>query len=186
MNYYIDKTSIIDEDVSIGEGTKIWSFCHVESGAVIGNNSQLGQNVFIDRNVCIGSNVKIQNNVSVYEGVVIEDGVFLGPSCVFTNDLTPRALYPKGRENRIKTFVKKGATVGANATIVCGITIGRFAMIGAGTVVSKNVKDYALVYGSKGIQVGWVCECGSKLGDELVCTNCKKKYVSYKDGIRIE
>ena len=145
--YFVHGSSYIDEDVKIGEGTKIWHFCHVQKGARIGKNCVLGQNVNISNNVKIGDNVKIQNNVSIYEGVELEDGVFCGPSCVFTNDLTPRAEFPKGRAGYIKTLVKHGASIGANATIVCGNTIGRYAMVAAGAVVTKDVPDYTLVKG---------------------------------------
>ncbi len=145
--YFVHESSYIDENVEIGEGTKIWHFCHIQSGARIGKNCTLGQNVNISNNVKIGDNVKIQNNVSVYEGVELEDGVFCGPSCVFTNDLTPRAEFPKGREGFKKTLVKHGASIGANATIVCGVTIGEYAMVAAGAVVTKDVEPYTLVVG---------------------------------------
>ena len=145
--YFCHESSYIDSSVQIGKGTKIWHFCHIQSGAVIGENCSLGQNVNISNNVRIGNKVKIQNNVSVYEGVELEDGVFCGPSCVFTNDLAPRAEFPKGKENYKKTLVKEGASIGANATIVCGITIGRYAMVAAGAVVTKDVPDYAIVAG---------------------------------------
>lgn len=147
MDYFVHESSCVDEDVVIGEGTKIWHFCHIQKGARIGKNCSLGQNVNIANNVTIGNDVKIQNNVSVYEGVEIEDGVFCGPSCVFTNDLTPRARYPKGRENYRKTLIKEGASIGANATIVCGHIIGKYAMVAAGAVVTKDVPDYTLVVG---------------------------------------
>ncbi len=146
-NYFVHESSYIDEDVEIGEGTKIWHFCHVQRGARIGKHCTLGQNVNISNRVKIGDNVKIQNNVSVYEGVELEDGVFCGPSCVFTNDLTPRAEYPKGSGGYKKTLVKKGASIGANATIVCGHTIGEYAMVAAGAVVTKDVPEYTLVAG---------------------------------------
>lgn len=146
-NYFVHESSYIDDNVEIGAGTKIWHFCHIQCGARIGNNCSLGQNVNISNNVKIGNNVKIQNNVSVYEGVELEDGVFCGPSCVFTNDLTPRAEFPKGREEYKKTLVKHGASIGANATIVCGVTIGKYAMVAAGAVVTKDVPDYMLVMG---------------------------------------
>lgn len=145
--YFVHESSYIDENVEIGEGTKIWHFCHIQSGARIGKNCTLGQNVNISNNVKVGDNVKIQNNVSVYEGVELEDGVFCGPSCVFTNDLTPRAEFPKGREGYKKTLVKHGASIGANATIVCGVTIGEYAMVAAGAVVTKDVEAYTLVAG---------------------------------------
>ena len=153
-SYFVHESSYIDEDVEIGEGTKIWHFCHIQKGAKIGKNCTLGQNVNVASHVTIGNDVKIQNNVSVYEGVELEDGVFCGPSCVFTNDLTPRARYPKGRENYKKTLVKEGASIGANATIVCGHTIGKYAMVAAGAVVTKDVPDFALVAGVPAVQIG--------------------------------
>ena len=145
--YFVHESSYIDEDVEIGDGTKIWHFCHVQKGARIGANCSFGQNVNISNFVHIGNNVKIQNNVSVYEGVELEDGVFCGPSCVFTNDLTPRAEYPKGSAGYKRTLVKHGASIGANATIVCGHTIGEYAMIAAGAVVTADVPPYTLVAG---------------------------------------
>ena len=138
-DYFVHESSYIDDDVEIGEGTKIWHFCHIQKGARIGKNCSLGQNVNVSNNVIIGNNVKIQNNVSVYEGVELEDGVFCGPSCVFTNDLTPRAEFPKGSTGYKKTLVKHGASIGANATIVCGHTIGEYAMVAAGAVVTRDV-----------------------------------------------
>ena len=161
MNYFVHESSYVDEEVIIGEGTKIWHFCHVQKGANIGTGCSLGQNVNISNNVVIGNGVKIQNNVSVYEGVEIEDGVFLGPSCVFTNDLTPRARYPKGHENYKKTKVCEGASIGANATIVCGNTIGKYAMVAAGAVVTKDVPEYALVAGVPAKIIGKVDEQGN-------------------------
>lgn len=147
MDYFVHESSYIDENVEIGEGTKIWHFCHIQSGARIGKNCTLGQNVNVSNDVRVGNGCKVQNNVSLYEGVELEDDVFCGPSCVFTNDLTPRAKYPKGRAGYQKTLVKEGASIGANATIVCGNTIGKFAMVAAGAVVTKDVPDYALVAG---------------------------------------
>jgi len=160
-DYFVHESSYIDEDVTIGEGTKIWHFCHVQKGAKIGSNCSLGQNVNISNNVNIGDECKIQNNVSVYEGVTLEDGVFCGPSCVFTNDLTPRARYPKGHENYKHTVVGKGASIGANATIVCGHNIGKYAMVAAGAVVTKDVPDYALVAGIPAKVIGKVDEYGN-------------------------
>lgn len=159
--YFVHESSYIDVNVQIGEGTKIWHFCHIQSGARIGKHCSLGQNVNVAGNVIIGNDVKIQNNVSVYEGVELEDGVFCGPSCVFTNDLTPRARYPKGRENYKRTLVKEGASIGANATIVCGHTVGKFAMVAAGAVVTKDVPDYALVAGVPAKVIGIVDERGN-------------------------
>lgn len=159
-DYFVHESSYVDEDVEIGAGTKIWHFCHIQKGARIGERCSLGQNVNVSNNVRIGKDCKIQNNVSLYEGVELEDGVFCGPSCVFTNDLTPRARYPKGRENYKKTFVKEGASIGANATIVCGHTVGRFAMVAAGAVVTKDVPDYALAAGVPAKIIGKVNEKG--------------------------
>lgn len=181
-DFYIHPTSLCDDGAAVGSGTKIWCFCHIQSGAVIGNDCVLGQNVNISNNVKIGNGVKIQNNVSVYEGVEIEDYVFCGPSCVFTNDLTPRAGYPKGPSKYIKTLVRSGASIGANATIVCGHTIGRYAMIGAGAVVTKNVPDHALMLGVPAIQSGWVCECGEILDKELKCS-CGRIYRECEQGL---
>lgn len=161
--YFVHESSYIDENVEIGIGTKIWHFCHIQSGARLGKRCSLGQNVNVAGNVIIGNDVKIQNNVSIYEGVELEDGVFCGPSCVFTNDLTPRAKYPKGRANYKKTLVKEGASIGANATIVCGHTVGRFAMVAAGAVVTKDVPDYALVAGVPAKIIGKVDEKGNIL-----------------------
>ncbi|MCB6607640.1 acyltransferase [[Clostridium] symbiosum] len=159
--YFVHESSYVDDDVTIGKGTKIWHFSHVQKGAIIGENCVLGQNVNISNNVKIGDNVKIQNNVSVYEGVELEEGVFCGPSCVFTNDLTPRAEFPKGAEMYKKTLVKKGASIGANATIVCGIVIGEYAMVAAGAVVTKDVPEYTLVAGVPAKIVGEVDEQGN-------------------------
>lgn len=145
--YFVHESSYIDDNVEIGEGTKIWHFCHIQSGARIGKNCTIGQNVYIGSNVKIGNDVKIQNNVSIYEGVTLEDGVFCGPSCVFTNDLSPRARFPKGSENFVKTLVKEGATIGANATVICGNIIGKEAMVAAGAVVTKDVTEKTLVMG---------------------------------------
>lgn len=161
MSVYIHESSYIDDNVKIGEGTKIWHFCHIQSGAEIGKSCILGQNVNVSNNVRIGNNVKIQNNVSVYEGVELEDYVFCGPSCVFTNDLTPRARFPKGKENYKKTLIKTGASIGANATILCGITIGKYAMVAAGAVVTKDVRDYMLVSGVPAVEIGKVDDTGN-------------------------
>lgn len=174
MSYYVHESSYIDSNVSIGNNTKIWYFCHIQSGAEIGEGCSLGQNVNISNNVKIGNQVKIQNNVSVYEGVTIEDGVFLGPSCVFTNDLTPRARFPKGNDNYKETLVREGASIGANATIICGHTIGKYAMVAAGAVVTKDVPEYALMVGAPARQVGWVCECGQVLDGSFICMKCGK------------
>lgn len=175
--FFVHESSYVDDHVKIGKGTKIWHFCHIQSGAEIGENCSMGQNVNVSNNVKIGNGCKLQNNVSVYEGVEMEDYVFCGPSMVFTNDLTPRAKYPKGSAGYKKTLLKTGATVGANATIVCGHTIGKWAMIAAGAVVTKDVKDHALMAGVPAKQIGWVCECGNRLGEDLSCEKCGRKYI---------
>ena len=180
--YFVHESSYIDEDVVIGENTKIWHFSHVQRGAVIGNNCSLGQNVNISNNVKIGNNVKIQNNVSVYEGVELEDYVFCGPSMVFTNDLTPRAKYPKGSAGYKRTILKRGATVGANATIVCGHIIGEWAMIAAGAVVTSDIPSHALMVGVPARKKGWVCECGEILSEDLTCSKCLRQYRIGHDG----
>lgn len=174
--YFVHESSYIDDDVEIGDGSKIWHFCHIQAGARIGKKCSLGQNVNISNNVVIGNDVKIQNNVSLYEGVELEDGVFCGPSCVFTNDLTPRARHPKGRENYKKTLVKEGASIGANATVVCGNTIGKYAMIAAGAVVTHDVLEYALVAGVPARRIAWICECGEILDIHLSCKKCGIQY----------
>jgi len=184
-DYFVHNSSYIDDDVEIGAGTKIWYFCHIQQGARIGIKCSIGQGVNVSNNVRIGNGVKIQNNVSVYEGVEIEDDVFCGPSMVFTNDLTPRAKFPKGSEGYKKTLVKRGASIGANATIVCGHTIGRWAMVAAGAVVIKDVPDYALMAGVPARKIGWVCQCGKKLGEGLACLECGRKYAKVEGGIEI-
>ncbi len=191
--FFVHESSYVDDHVKIGKGTKIWHFCHIQSGAEIGENCSMGQNVNVSNNVKIGNGCKLQNNVSVYEGVEMEDYVFCGPSMVFTNDLTPRAKYPKGSAGYKKTLLKTGATVGANATIVCGHTIGKWAMIAAGAVVTKDVNDHALMAGVPAKQIGWVCECGNRLGEDLSCEKCGRKYIleegnleERKNGIHIQ
>ena len=179
--YYINEHAVVDDNVTIGEGTKIWHFSHIQEGAVIGRNCVLGQNINIANNVHIGDYCKIQNNVSIYEGVTLEDYVFCGPSMVFTNILDPRCKYPQvGAEYYVKTLVKEGASIGANATIVCGHTLGRHCMIGAGTVVTKDVPDFALVVGNPGRIIGWVSEAGKRLNFDkngfAYCDKSKKKY----------
>lgn len=180
MDYFVHESSYIDEGSQIGKGTKIWHFCHIMAHAVIGENCNLGQNVMIASSVVLGNNVKIQNNVSIYSGVVCEDDVFLGPSMVFTNISHPRSAVVR-RDQFEKTLVKKGATIGANATIVCGHTIGRFAFIGAGSVVTKDVPDYALMVGNPAKQTGWVSEYGHKLNfnNEKLAT-CKESGERYQ------
>lgn len=168
--YFAHPSSIIDEEASIGGGTKIWHFSHVSSNAKIGKQCVLGQNVYVAPHVTIGNNVKIQNNVSIYEKVTLEDDVFCGPSCVFTNVTTPRSHVSRKSEFR-PTLVKKGATIGANATILCGITIGEYAFVGAGAVVTKDVPPHALVHGNPARLQGWMCSCGEKI-KEKSCARC--------------
>ena len=177
-NYFVHKTAIVEEGAIIGEGTKIWCFSHIMKGAYVGKGCNIGQNVFIGSKAKVGNFVKIQNNVSVYDEVILEDYVFCGPSMVFTNVINPRSHIERKDEYK-RTLVKKGATIGANATIVCGITIGEYAFIGAGAVVTKDVPDYALVYGNPARQYGWMCECGIKLINKegiFMCPACQKKY----------
>ena len=183
---FIHESSYVDENVEIGSGTKIWFFCHIQKGAKIGKNCSLGQNVNISSNVKIGDGCRLQNNVSLYEGVELEDYVFCGPSCVFTNDLTPRARYPKGAAGYKKTLVKEGASIGANATIVCGHTVGKWALIGSGAVVTKDVPDYALMLGVPAKRKGWACECGALLKNGLTCSACGRKYVETEKGLEEE
>jgi len=183
MKYFKHESAYIDDNVEIGDNTKIWHFSHILSKTKIGQNCVFGQNVVVGPDVIIGNNCKIRNNVSVYKGVEMEDGVFCGPSMVFTNVINPRAFIEKKSEFK-KTLLKKGCSVGANATIVCGVTIGRYALIGAGSVVTKDVPDYALITGVPGRQTGWVCECGEVLrGSSLRCTVCGKAYRVDNEGL---
>ncbi len=178
--FFVHESAYVDEGAKIGKGTKIWHFCHVMSGAEIGERCTLGQNVFVASNVKIGNNVKIQNNVSIYEGVILEDDVFCGPSMVFTNVKTPRSAYPRNTsDDYVLTLVKRGASIGANATIVCGITIGEWAFVAAGAVVSRDVPPYALVAGVPARITGWACECGVRVkfeGTTATCSECGKRY----------
>ena len=184
--YFVHHTSIIDDDVQIGEGTKIWHFSHIQSGARIGKNCSFGQNVNVSNNVIVGDGCKVQNNVSLYEGVELGNYVFCGPSCVFTNDLTPRAKYPKGHAGYKKTVVEEGASIGANATVVCGHSIGKWALIGAGAVVTSNVPSHALMLGVPARRAGWVCECGELLPEGFVCLKCNRKYKEVDSGLEEE
>ena len=191
--YFVHESSYVDDDVEIGTGTKIWHFSHIQGGARIGETCSIGQNVNVGNNVNIGNFVKIQNNVSIYEGVELEDYVFCGPSMVFTNVLNPRSEFPqRGTEFYHKTLVKKSASLGANSTIVCGSTIGRYAFVGAGAVVTKDVPDYGLVLGSPARLAGWMCACGTKLDlqnnetseEEAACKKCGRKYI--KKGLTVK
>jgi len=182
MNYFKHASSFVDEGAEIGNGTKIWHFTHVMSGAIVGEGCSLGQNVNVGGKAQIGNGVKVQNNVSIYDDVIIEDDVFCGPSCVFTNVFNPRAFIERKDEYR-KTVVKMGASIGANATIVCGVTLGRYSFVGAGSVITKDVPDYALVYGSPARQHGWVCMCGEKLNSKLECRKCGIAYREGKNGL---
>jgi UDP-2-acetamido-3-amino-2,3-dideoxy-glucuronate N-acetyltransferase len=179
-DYFVHESAYVDEGVQIGAGTRIWHFSHIMKGTTIGADCTLGQNVLVGPNVVIGNNVKIQNNVSVYEGVTLEDDVFCGPSMVFTNVDRPRSGFPTGHEAYLKTLIKKGATIGANATIVCGHTVGEHAFIGAGSVVTRDIPAYAIVYGNPARIQGWACECGQPLefSDDgcAICSICGRTY----------
>jgi UDP-2-acetamido-3-amino-2,3-dideoxy-glucuronate N-acetyltransferase len=183
--FFAHESAFIDENVEIGSGSKIWHFSHILKNSTIGETCTIGQNVVIGPDVCIGNQCKIQNNVSVYKGVTIEDGVFCGPSMVFTNIYNPRARIVKMDQVR-PTRVREGATLGANCTIVCGTTIGRYAFVGAGALVNKNVPDHALVVGNPARQIGWVCECGERLTDDLECMACSKTYQKQENAGLIE
>ncbi len=178
--FFAHESAYVDDGVAIGDGTQIWHFCHVLPGSTIGKNCRIGQNVVIGPKAVIGNNVKIQNNVSVYQGVVLEDDVFCGPSMVFTNVFTPRSAFPRNKgSDFLPTVVKRGASIGANATIVCGSTIGEHALIGAGAVVTKDVPAYAVVYGNPARHRGWACECGVILQfveSHAACCECARHY----------
>lgn len=190
MNGYVHETAVIDPGAQLGERTKVWHFSHISASAVIGDRCSLGQNVYVADHVRIGDGVKIQNNVSVYEGVTLEDDVFCGPSIVFTNVRTPRSAFPRGSsEEYTKTRVRRGASIGANATVVCGVTIGDWAMIAAGSVVTRDVQPYALIAGVPGRQIGWVCRCGTRLkfsGGYGQCGDCGREYDLERDAVTIK
>ena len=180
---FVHPSSYLDDDVELGPGTKVWHFCHLSRGARVGADCVLGQNCYLGGDVVLGDRCKLQNNVSVYTRVTLEEGVFCGPSCVFTNDRTPRALFPKGRTAWEPTLCRRGATIGANATIVCGVTLGAHCMVAAGAVVTHDVPDFALVQGVPARRVGWVCACGERLEvsavtatDAVVCGACQRSY----------
>ena len=190
--YFVHESSFADDGCEIGENTKIWHFSHIMSGAKIGKNCVIGQSVTVEGRAVVGSGVKIQNNVSVYGKVTVEDDVFLGPSMVFTNDLNPRAPYPKHGE-WVPTLVKRGASIGANATIVCGIEIGRWAFVGAGSVVTRSVPDYAIAAGNPAKILGYMCECGYKMRNikhpvenqtEYNCQKCGRTYEISPSGVK--
>ena len=202
MSVFIHESSYVDDGAVVGDGTKIWHFCHVMPGAVIGERCSLGQNVVVMPGTRLGNNVKIQNNVSIYEGVELEDDVFCGPSMVFTNVINPRSAVSRKDEYK-RTLVRRGASIGANATIVCGVTLGEYAFVGAGAVVTKDVKPFALVTGVPARQVGWMCRCGESLADNpgtghvgfggareaasqsVVCGACQTRYDLSDDNLRL-
>jgi UDP-2-acetamido-3-amino-2,3-dideoxy-glucuronate N-acetyltransferase len=188
-SHFVHASAVVDPGAQIGDGTKIWHFCHISAGARIGRGCSLGQNVFVGERVTIGDGVRIQNNVSVYEGVTIEDSVFIGPSVVFTNVKTPRAAFPRrGEGGFAASRVQRGASIGANATIVCGVTIAAQALVGAGAVVTRDVAAHALVVGVPARAVGWACECGARLAFELhaaECKECGRRYRLADDGLSV-
>ena len=181
-SYKKHESAYVDEGVSVGAGTRIWHFSHIMSGAKIGERCSIGQNVNIGGAAVLGNGVKVQNNVSIYDDVIIEDDVFCGPSMVFTNVTNPRAFIERKHEYK-RTLLKRGASVGANATIVCGVTLGEYCFVGAGSVVTKDVPAYAMVYGNPARVHGWMCACGVKLDESLVCPVCGKKYHKNTTGI---
>jgi UDP-2-acetamido-3-amino-2,3-dideoxy-glucuronate N-acetyltransferase len=177
-NFFAHQTSIIGDKAVIGAGTKIWCWVQIMDGAIVGNNCLIGNNCYIEQGVVIGNNVKIKNNIALYEGVICEDDVFLGPNCVFTNVFNPRAFISR-KDQFLPTIVKKGATIGANSTIICGNTIGEYSFVGAGSVVTKDVPSFAIVFGNPARIQGYVCECGNKISFDngrSVCTECRKEY----------
>lgn len=185
MRYESHPSAIVDEGAKIGDGTRVWHWVHVCGGAQIGKGCSLGQNVFVGNRVTIGNNVKIQNNVSVYDDVCLEDDVFCGPSMVFTNVINPRAHVSRKHEYR-KTVVRRGASIGANATIICGVTIGEYAFVGAGAVITRDVLPYSLMVGAPARRIGWMCKCGERLPDgaSAYCKSCGAAYVMEQDGCK--
>lgn len=185
-DYFAHESAYIDDGAVIGRGTKIWHFSHVMPGAVIGEHCNLGQNVVVMPGTVLGDNVKVQNNVSIYEGVTLEDDVFCGPSCVFTNVINPRSHVSRKAEYR-RTLVRRGATIGANATVVCGVTLGEYCFVGAGAVVTADVPPYALVVGVPARRVGWMCRCGERLLPKAgrgICAACGAWYQEFPEGLR--
>lgn len=188
MKYWAHETSLISKDAVIGDNTHVWQFCNILDDAYVGSDCNIGQNVFIESGVKIGNRVKIKNNISLYKGVTCEDDVFLGPNCVFTNVLNPRSFIEKKAEFR-ETVIRQGATIGANATIICGNIIGRYAMVGAGSVVTHDVGEYELVMGNPARHAGYVCKCGETLeehGAEYICRVCGGRYEMTENGIQIK
>jgi len=185
---FVHESAYVDAGATVGSGTKIWHFCHLMAGCRVGADCTVGQNVFIGEDVVVGSNVKIQNNVSLYTGLKVEDDVFLGPSMVFTNVINPRSHVSR-KDEFLPTLVKRGATVGANATVVCGLTLGEYCFVGAGAVVTRDVPDHALVHGVPARQRGWVCRCGVGLdfdsGDSAACPACETRYEKQDDAVRV-
>ena len=179
---FIHETAVVDQPCEIGEGTKVWHFCHLMAGCRVGANCSLGQNVFVGSGAVLGDNVKVQNNVSIYDGVTVEDDVFLGPSMVFTNVSTPRSHVSRKHAYET-TVVKRGASIGANATIVCGHTVGEYSFVAAGSVVTKNVVAHSLVMGNPARPRGWMCECGARLVGNLDCPECRKRYALSKGAL---
>lgn len=178
--YFVHDTAIVDEGAEIGEGSRIWHWCHIMAGVKIGENCNVGEHAFLETGVVLGDNVKVKNNVAIYTGVFCENDVFLGPNCVFTNVINPRSFIKRTDEFK-DTIIRKGATIGANATIVCGNEIGKYALVGAGTVVNRDIADYECVVGNPARRIGYVCECGVKLEkgekeDCYICPKCAKKY----------
>ena len=187
QDYFVHPTAVVDPGSKIGRGTQIWHFSHVMPGARIGENCVIGQNVFVGSGAALGNNIKIQNNVSVFDGVVLEDDVFCGPSMVFTNVFNPRSFISRKKEFR-KTLVRRGATIGANATVVCGCTINEYAFVGAGTVVTRDVPDYALVYGNPGRVKGWICQCAVEIAfrsGKAACKVCGRSYRRDRSGVKL-
>jgi UDP-2-acetamido-3-amino-2,3-dideoxy-glucuronate N-acetyltransferase len=190
VSYFAHETALVDAGATVGDGTRIWHFCHVMAGATIGQYCTLGQNIFVATGVRVGNYVKIQNNVSIYEGVVLEDYVFCGPSMVFTNVKTPRSAFPRNSAlDYLETRVKRGASIGANATVVCGTTIGESALVAAGAVVTRDVPAYALVGGVPARRMGWACECGLTLrfaASRAGCASCGRRYLMSGEAVTLE